>query len=225
MRGLARRPVTSYSVLLLMTLATPLSACGTSPSAEPQRTVWTEGTEHGPWRTVFNGHGTVDERNGTIVLAPRPARRPDVTHAALVLSTATYGDLTYRLRMRTAKQLRTPTPNLWEAGWVVWHATGHTRFYYLILKPHGWELGKVDPSCPEKQCFLATHRGSYDIHSWHHVQVQQRGATMTLHVDDEPLVTYTDRRNPYTRGSVGLYTEDAVVEFKDITVRGRRISG
>ncbi|WP_073755212.1 family 16 glycoside hydrolase [Streptomyces sp. CB03234] len=206
------------AVLLLLVSAVLLPSCGTDPEAAQ----WQEGTEHGPWRVVYNGHGTVVGQGGTITLSPRPARRADETHAALVISKASYEDFTYRLRMRTVKQLREPgRPNPWEAAWAVWHYTDDTHFYYVVLKPNGWELGKVDPACPEKQCFLATHPGSYPIHSWHTVEVHQRGATMTISVDDEPIVTHTDRRGPYTRGSVGLYTEDATVEFEDISVRGR----
>ncbi|MFF8827978.1 family 16 glycoside hydrolase [Streptomyces sp. NPDC015131] len=205
-------------VLLVAAVLLPVG-CGTDPEAPA---TWQEGSEHGPWRVVYDGHGSVTEKAGVITLSPRAATSPDRTHAALVTSTAAYGDFTYRLRMRTEKQLRQPgAPNPWEAAWAVWHYTDDEHFYYVILKPNGWELGKVDPACPEKQCYLATHPGSYPIHDWHRIEVRQRGATMTVRVDDEPIVTHTDRREPYLRGSVGLYTEDATVEFSDISVRGQ----
>lgn len=216
MRGLSG--ARAGAALLLLT-ALVLPACDTDPEAAR----WQEGSEHGPWRVIYDGDGSVTSEGGTLTLSPRPARRADLTHAAMVVSKKSYGDFTYRLRMRTVKQLRTPDPpNPWEAAWAVWRHTDDTHFYYLVLKPNGWELGKASPACRGNQCFLATRPGSYPIHSWHTVEVHQTGATMTIRVDDEPIVTHTDRRDPYPRGAVGMYTEDATVEFADISVRGNR---
>jgi hypothetical protein len=80
-----------------------------------------------------------------ITLQPaRPASRAQ-THAALVLSRDTWPDLVAEIRLRTNRQLRRPHPNPWEVGWILWHYTGDQRFYYIALKPNGWELGKADP--------------------------------------------------------------------------------
>jgi hypothetical protein len=204
------------SVALLLTSALLMSGCGEQPDTP---VLWAEGSEQGPWHVVYTGAGTVTKQGRTVTLSPRPSRQTDETHAALVVSTAQYGDLTYRLSMRTRKQLREPDPNPWETAWAVWRYTDNTHFYYLVLKPDGWELGKADPSCPGRQCFLATGRGSYRVQDWHRVEVRQSGATMAVRVNDEPLVTYTDRRGPHPRGSAGFYTEDAEAEYKDISVQ------
>ncbi|MFD0318562.1 family 16 glycoside hydrolase [Streptomyces flavalbus] len=224
----ARVRRSGWLLALVLAPAALVPACAAGPAERgrpAERTApgtrWPEGSTHGPWHVTYDGGGAVTERDGTLVLAPRPARHADETHAALVTSVEGYGDLTYRLRMRTARRLREPEPNPWEAAWAVWHYTDDTHFYYLVLKPNGWELGKADPACPGNQCFLATHHGSYPVDDWHDVEVRQTGATMTVRVDGEPLVTHTDRTRPYPRGTVGLYTEDAVAEFRDISVRRR----
>lgn len=187
---------------------------------------WQDGSAHGRWRAVFNGHGAVGiERDGSHTLMQRPlaAASASETHAALVTTAATFGDLDLSLRMRTLRQLRTPAPNPWEVAWVLWHHTTHTSFYYLVLKPNGWELGKADAAYPGAQRFLATGTSpSFPVGSWNKVRVRQEGATIRAWANDQLLVTFTDRERPLRRGSVGLYNEDAHVRFDDVVVRATR---
>ncbi|MFJ2195970.1 family 16 glycoside hydrolase [Streptomyces violaceusniger] len=181
---------------------------------------WRDGSVHGPWRSVFHGYGGnvggVDE----LTLTPRAARRTDRTHACLVVSTARYERLDFRARMRTAEQLRTPEPNPWEVAWLVWAYTDPEHFYYVALKPNGWELGKRDPAYRGGQRFLATGTRPFQVGDWSDVRVRQQGPRMTVSVDDRQVVGFTDRERPYAAGSVGAYTEDARAEFRDITVPG-----
>ncbi|MGW2398219.1 family 16 glycoside hydrolase [Kitasatospora sp. NPDC001664] len=202
-------------VAVLLALAAVATAVLAGP-ARPGFTTWPEGSVHGPWVAVFNGEGTVGARGDLLVLAPRPATVPDETHAALVVSTETRSDLTLSLGVRTAEQLRTPTPNTWETAWVVWHYTDPRHFYYLALKPTGWELGKEDPAYPGHQRFLATGPPQYPVGRWHTVEVRQRGDTVTVLVDRHRLVTFTDTERPYPEGRYGLYTEDARAEFRHV---------
>ncbi|MGC0404101.1 hypothetical protein RKD27_006745 [Streptomyces sp. SAI-126] len=52
--------------------------------------------------------------------------------------------------------------------------------------------------------------------------VVQRGAVLSVAVDGQPVVTFTDTELPYTRGRVGAYSEDATVEFEALeAVSGR----
>ncbi|WP_354642674.1 family 16 glycoside hydrolase [Kitasatospora camelliae] len=180
---------------------------------------WPEGTVHGPWRSVFDGGGFTGERDGVLVLEPARSQRPDETHASLVVSTASYGDLRYRVQTRTTEQLRRPAPNSWEVAWVLWHFTDTQHFYYLTLKPTGWELGKEDPAYPGSQRFLATGPPSYPVGPWYAVDIRQTGATASVIVDGRHLVDFTDTERPYLQGGVGAYTEDAHTEFRDASVR------
>ncbi|WP_431045673.1 family 16 glycoside hydrolase [Streptomyces sp. P1-3] len=184
---------------------------GTAPS-------WQDGAVYGPWRSVFHGYGHTTGGVDELTLTPLAAREPGRTHAALVVSTARYERVDYRARMRTAEQLRSPEPNPWEVAWLVWAYTDPEHFYYLALKPNGWELGKRDPDYRGGQRFLATGSPSFPVGTWSEVRVRQRGPRMTVVVDGRPLVDFEDRERPYTAGSVGAYTEDARAEFRKIGV-------
>ncbi|MER7849083.1 calcium-binding protein [Kitasatospora sp. NPDC096077] len=179
---------------------------------------WRDGSVHGPWRSVFDGHGENLGLPNGLSLSPMPARTPEVTHAGLIVSTRQYRDMDLRARMRTVAQLRTPTPNPWEVPWLVWAYSDPEHFYYLVLKPNGWELGKRDPAYPGGQRFLATGPEPFPVGQWSAVKVTQRGALMEVGVDGRALVSYQDPERPYLAGSIGAYTEDAHVLFEDIAV-------
>ncbi|MGA5818155.1 calcium-binding protein [Kitasatospora sp. NPDC094028] len=183
---------------------------------EPARP-WTDGSVHGPWRSVFDGHGANTELDNGLSLSPAPARAPEETHAGLIVSTRQYQDLTLRATLRTLAQLRTPAPNPWEVAWLVWAYTDPDHFYYVILKPNGWELGKRDPAYPGGQRFLATGDQPFPVGHPTDVQVAQHGAHLDVTTGGRPLVGYDDRERPYLTGSIGAYTEDAHVEFTDLT--------
>ena len=172
------------------------------------------------WDTVFTGYGWV--RYGTspqVSMAPMVSTRPDETHASLARTTSVHGDLDVTLRMRTVRQLRTGSaPNPWEAAWGLWHYTGNTSFYYVILKPNGWELGKADPAYPGAQRFLATGETPFPIGPWYTVRVRQVGNVMTVWADGRQLVSFTDNERPYRSGNVAVYNEDAEVEFDGVTI-------
>jgi hypothetical protein len=44
--------------------------------------------------------------------------------------------------MWTERRLRGDRANPWDAAWLVWRYTDDQHFYYLVLKPDGFELGK-----------------------------------------------------------------------------------
>ncbi|MEV6673756.1 calcium-binding protein [Streptomyces sp. NPDC051162] len=185
---------------------------------KPERP-WAEGSVHGPWRSVFDGHGENIGRHDGLELSPEAAGKPQETHAGLVVSTAVYESVDFKARMRTVAQLRTPKPNPWEVPWLVWAYTDPEHFYYITLKPNGWELGKRDPAYGGGQRFLATGGGEFPVGAWSDVHVAQRGARMEVSVDGKGLVSYEDQERPYLKGSVGVYTEDARVEFSGLSAQ------
>lgn len=180
---------------------------------------WAEGSVHGSWRSVFDGHGTNMGRDDGLALSPEPARRPGETHAGLVVSTTSYDNVDYEARMRTVAQLRTPKPNPWEVPWLVWAYSDPEHFYYITLKPNGWELGKRDPAYPGGQRFLATGTGDFPVGKWSDVRIAQRDARMEVSVGGHGLVAYQDQERPYLKGAVGVYTEDARVVFSEVAAR------
>ena len=174
-----------------------------------------------PWRLAYDGYGHVSAstHHGVMRLALQPARpaSPASTHAALVLSRSSWRDLTGEIRVRTSRQLRQPRPNAWEAGWILWHYVNDQHFYYIVLKPNGWELGKAGPDYPGHQRFLATGtHPAFPTGRWYAVRVQQRGDAIQVNVDGHPLVRFVDTQRPYLSGRVGLYVEDASATFQPV---------
>ena len=207
---------TALIAVLALGIAVSVYAC--RPSG-PGRTSWADGSVHGAWRSVYDGYGENSGHDGTLTIAPQASRLPDETHAGLIVSTAVYGDMVFSARMRAVAQLRTPKPNPWEVPWLLWSYTDPEHFYYVTLKPNGWELGKRDPAYPGGQRFLATGPARFPVGRWYQVLVTQRGAAFSVQVGGRELTSYTDTERPYGRGGVGVYTEDARGEFRDLTAR------
>jgi hypothetical protein len=202
-----RRSVTAALTVLA------LAGCGTT-----QATALGPGR---PWRLAYNGYGHVSAstHHGVVRLTLQPARptSPATTHAALVLSQNSWRDLTVEIRVRTNRQLRRPHPNAWEVGWLLWHYVNDERFYYIALKPNGWELGKAGPDYPGQQRFLATGtHPAFPPARWYAVRVQQRGDAIQVNVDGRLLVRFVDTQDPYRSGRVGLYVEDASATFQPV---------
>lgn len=196
----------ALAATLTLTLAAALAGCGTPANR---------------WRAIY---GTLARPDGSSYLL-RPAgraRAASETFSALSLSTRSYRDLRLALRVRTVRQLRTPSANPWEVGWVLWDFTDKSHFYYVALKPNGWELGKEDPAYPGSQRFLATgERPRFAAGAWHTVTVAQEGARLIVSADGAPLVSFTDSERPYLQGSVGLYSEDAEALYGALHLGGR----
>jgi hypothetical protein len=180
---------------------------------------WPDGSRHGPWKAVFNGYGEVRPDGGALLLSPKAPAAEENTHAALVVTDRSYGDVAISVRLKTERQLRRPNPRAWEVGWVLWHYTGAGRFYALALKPTGWELSKQDPRYPGGQRFLASGRTPvFPVGSWHRIGIVQVGDQIDVAADGHHLARYTDRSAPYRVGALGLYTEDARVRFTDVQI-------
>lgn len=214
-------------------LSTMLSDTGSGYSGYQS---WAEGSTHGPWVDRFNGLGGAGAQNingaygESLWLKPKQSTSAGETHSALVTSSASFGTMTYTASVQLAQQLRTGSaPNAWEAPWVVWDSAnvgGYNRFYYLALKPTGWEFGKADADSRNAlhQTFFKTGSSPTGaVNTWHTVKVQQTstGAT-TITVDGTTLVSnFVDPGSyiaRYTGGNVGLYTEDAYIMADNITV-------
>lgn len=184
---------------------------------------WTDGAVHGQWTDVFNGYGSAGiESAGDLVLAlsPKAATSAGETHAALAVSNTAFQDPDLNVRMKTVSQLRSGSPaNAWETAWLLWNYTDNSHFYYLALKPNGLEIGKEDPAYPGNQRFLVTTSTPYSVGRWYNVRVKHVANTFTVWVDGAQVAQFTDNERPYSGGALGLYTEDAYVQFNDISVQ------
>ena len=154
-----------------------------------------------------------------LVLAPQASTSPDETHAALVVSQASFSNVRFSAGFQTLEQLRTGSPpNPWESAWAVFNYTDNTHFYYVAFKPNGWELGKADPAYPGAQRFLATGSlPSCAVGTEHSFDIQCEGNVISVWLDGALLTTFTDNERPYLSGKVGFYTEDAKVAFDNVS--------
>lgn len=187
----------------------------------PQMLTWA-GDGVGGWSPVFTGGGHIsaDAAGGVLVLAPEAAREPAETHAALAVSRRRFGDLQLDATARTVRQLRAGEPNPWEVAWLLWAYTSNTSFYYLALKPNGWELGKEDPAYPGAQRFLATGERPFALGVDHRFAVRHQGNRLRVAADGEALVDLVDEERPLAGGAVGLYCEDAEIMVGEVNVHG-----
>src|SRR5215472_5778713 len=140
------------------------------------------------WRVAYTGYGQVRASNRgadrTFVLEPARPESATSTHSALVLSTRSWRNFALVVRLRTKSQLRRPRPNSWEVGWLLWHYTDDRHFYYIVLKPNGFELGKEDPAYPGQQRFLVTSsEPRFPAGEWYVVRVLQRGDVISVSVN------------------------------------------
>jgi len=185
------------------------------------------------WLTAFNGYGSTSVTGSgaalAVSVAPERAATASTSHAALVFTARTYGDVALTLRLRTGQQLRTGPaghPKPWEVAWVLWHYTSDDRFYALTLEPTGWELSKQDPSYPGGERFLASGLvPRFPAGSSYAVGVVQVGDQITVSADGRLLARYTDHSDPYLGGAVGLYAEDAQATFDHIAIASLATGG
>ena len=172
------------------------------------------------WVTVY---GTLaHSASGAPLLRPAgQARAARQTFSALTVSTQSYTDVQLHVSVRTLRQLRTPMANPWEVGWVLWDFTDSRHFYYVALKPNGWEIGKEDPAYRGAQRFLATGPSPrFALGGWHAVTVSQHGAHLQVSAEGRLLASVTDRQRPYLAGRVGLYSEDAEALYSTLRING-----
>jgi hypothetical protein len=192
----------------------------------PSTACLADGAVLGPWLVRYTGYGCAavesDGLAAWLAIAPMASAGPEETHAPLVVGPVFGPDLTYSVSVHTTRQLRVGAPpNPWEVAWVVWHYADDDHFYYFVPKPNGWELGKRDPAYPGGQRFLATGTlPAFPIGRWYTVTVTQRATgAMSVAVDGESVVTFTDRERPYGNGRIGFYTEDAAARFTRVRVQ------
>ena len=194
-------------------------------SSYTQNSCFSDGTIFGPWTTVFAGFGCVQvtSSGGQSWLdeSPEAATSPSEGHSSLVVGPSFSNPLTFSVNVDTVAQLRQNSPpNPWEVGWVIWHYTDNTHFYYFIAKPNGWELGKEDPAYTGNQRFLATGSSpTFPIGNSYNIRITETAQnTITVYVNNQQITTFTDTQNPYISGRIGLYDEEAHVEFKNVAV-------
>lgn len=184
---------------------------------------------NGRWLCNYTGYGEVrtiitSTAAGQKALQEKPmaSTRSSETHASLVTSTSKWRDLELTVKMRTRKQLRTGSPsNAWEAAWLMWRYIDAWHHYYFILKPNGIEIGKKDNNREaEEQVFLYT-AGSprLALDTWSTIKIRQVGNHIMVWRGAAKIADVTDNTMSLTlsgAGAIGLYNEDALVQFDNV---------
>jgi hypothetical protein len=195
---------------------------------------------NGKWFNKYNGFGetgtvivtpttTTDNNNTVFYEEPKTSTSPNETHAALTLTTQIYEDVDLQLKVKTSEQLRqNSTPNPWEVAWIMWRFQDDWHHYYLIFKPNGVELGKKqNENQAEEQIFLYTaNEPQLKINEWNtwHIKMSGNHIEIWLKMADgswQSVVDYHDNKPIVGPGNIGLYTEDAYVQFDDVYISSR----
>ncbi|MDP2287518.1 MAG: calcium-binding protein [Actinomycetota bacterium] len=177
----------------------------------------------GHWRVVFdgvtNGHGVRISKAG-LLLTPQAATQPDATNSTLVVSRRKFTDkpLHVSATWTTQRTTRLGTANPWETGWLIWDYLDAAHFTYLILKPNGWEVGRRDPSMPGGQRFIADGQlPATPIRMQRTATIDRINGQTSIRIDGAALTSFTLPAGE-SRGSVGMYSEDAIVLWSRISV-------
>jgi hypothetical protein len=199
----SRRTAFAAAVLAALVCASSTTAAGRPRTLQA-----------GDWRTWW-GQAAIE--NGAYTLASKAPVSPGETHSALLTSTSSWGDHAFSFTTTTLEQLRAGSrPNAWEVAWAMFRFRDLENYYYFILKPNGYELGKKQGS--DEQIFLVTGASpQLTLGKRNRIQIQAQGARIRVFVDGARIVDFTDP-NPLRSGSVGLYEEDARVRFDSVTV-------
>ena len=195
---------------------------------------------NGKWFNKYNGFGssgavtitsltttdTTGNNNTVFYEKPKTSANPNETHAALTLTTQTYEDVEMYLKVKTNQPLRqNSTPNPWEVAWIMWRYQDDWHHYYFIFKPNGIELGKKqNENQAEEQIFLYTaNEPKLRIDEWNTWYIKMSGNHIEIWLDRadgsmQRVVNYHDNAPIVGPGNIGLYTEDAHVQFDDVYI-------
>lgn len=203
----------------------------------PMRCV-SDGAKWGEWQVRFAGYGCVAgvkyPASVWLMEAPQASNSSQETHAVLVTGPSFKPPYRFSARSNTQVQLRQGSdPNPWEVGWWIFDygdrpvaSGGEASFYYFMLKPQGWELGKGDGNYRGKQRFLATGASPKLLPgSPAMIEIERTarsdGTDIAVYSSDggkrQLIVDFTDKEHPYNGGAIGLYNEDAKVLWTDVS--------
>jgi hypothetical protein len=188
---------------------------------------------NGKWVDNFNGFGSAgvqDDGSGTnnnvFFMYPATSTSPSETHASSVSSTQKFSNFQLDVDVKTVKQLRQNSPpNPWEAATILFRQSDTFHYYAFVVKPNGIEFDKKDcSSCTDPvdgQQFLVTaSTPTLKIGTWSHWTITAIGNHITITVDGNKVIDYTDptMSQQLSSGSVVMYNEDAYAQFDNVNI-------
>lgn len=209
-----------FSALAVLVAAAVTAAAATAhPMQRAKRQVAAKtvtGIAPSAWRTWW---GKASFAGPGVTLSSTVPRSPGETHSALITSSGTWANPTISFTTDTLRQLRQgSSPNPWEVGWVMFRFRDLSDYYYFILKPNGFELGKKQGSLD--QVFLDTgSQPTLHIGTATQIRLVVRGARIQVYAGGALVLDYTDPSPLTGAGSVGLYEEDSRVRFTSLSIQ------
>ena len=201
---------------------------------------------NGKWKAVYTGYGsmgvardntTPGHTNNYFFEHPKTSISYNETRGSLVTTSKAFSDFKMTLNMKTVKQLRQNSPpKPWETAWVFWHYTDAFHNYVLVLKTNGLEIQKKDNNnqCDACQIYLLeNHNFPVKLGQWQTITLRvTNSASGTPHikvwVNGVKAADFVDKKihqpnSPQlSRGYVGLYCEDSLVNFDNVKINPLR---
>lgn len=201
-----------------------------------------ESSPNGKWKAVYAGDGSVgvtrdnktfgNNTNNYFFERPKVSTRYNDTSASLVTTSKSFSDFQMTLKMRTVRQLRENSPPApWETAWVFWHYTDKFHYYALVLKTNGFQIEKKDNyvKCDCEIYLYDVSHPKVKLGNWQTITLSVTGsASGTPHikvwVDGVEAADFVDNKihqpnSPQmSKGSVGLYNEDSLVNFDNVNI-------
>lgn len=105
----------------------------------------------------------------------------------------------------------------------MWRYVDSYHHYYFVVKPNGIELGKKDNNQQaEEQVFLHTADSpKLELGAWSVWTIKMEGNHIQAFVNGDKVADYIDDSMSDTLsrpGVIGLYTEDAEVQFDNVQI-------
>jgi hypothetical protein len=204
-----------------------------STTANPVKMDVTWKLENTPkdWEIIYDGYGFVSfSQSQGIILEPKSVESPADTQAALVLATKSkqtpLRNFTISLQVSTDRQTRKKDPNAWEVFWLFFNYTvtsdGTKYTNYLVFKPTGVELGIAYGQRGQK--FLATASNPVlTLGKIANISLTKIDKMVHVFIDGAFVLSYhaTQVKDDLLDlpGCIGLYSEDAKVHIRSVTVQ------
>ncbi len=170
---------------------------------------------------------STEQAPGQLLIAiPDPDLYGSTRGAAVGVIDPTWQDYTVQVKVQVAEQLR-DQPNFWEVAWLFFRMPGFSTFpfYYFIYKTidvnypdTGVEFGVKTSAWGQTFLATAAKKPELVIGQWYDYRITVNQYQMTAWIDGENSITLVDDSQQAATGGVGLYGEDAKVNFDDLIV-------
>lgn len=228
LRTVSKRSVSAE--LIAQQLATAEPSAQQVVDQGPKKTLIRTAPSALHWDVIYDGNGRVSfDATSGILFEPKPPKGDNETLSTLLLAKDTVRyplrNFEVSIKVATERQLRSPTPNDWEAFWLFFNynptGPGTKDTNYFVFKPSGLELGVAFEVIGQK--FLQTiETPRMTIGKPYTIKLRKMNKAVSIYIDDLLAMNYEEKTGTgllYDRpGSIGIYSEDARVHVYSMQV-------